>query len=76
MNDGRWQLVRLEVGVGWSGDGMNKTSHVAESRRRTVLLALLAVVRVVAIIHETRLRAMAFFISGWDEGMETNGELL
>ena len=62
--------------MGWSSDGMNKTLRVTKSRRRTVLPALLAVVQVVAIIHETRLRAMAFFMSGWDEGMGTNGELL
>jgi len=54
---------------------MNKTSHVAKSQQRTVLPALLAVVRVLAVVHETRLRAMAFFMSGWDEGMGTNGEL-
>ena len=40
------------------------------------MLALLAVVQVVVVIDETRLRAMAFFMSGWDEEMGTNGELL
>ena len=62
--------------IGSSGDGMNKTSHVTKSQRRTVLSALLAVVRVVLVVHETWLRVMAFFMSGWDEGMGTNGELL
>ena len=39
--------------------------HVAKSQRRTVLPALLVVVRAVALVHETRfLRAMEFFMSG------------
>ena len=55
---------------------MNRKLHVEKSQQRTVLPALLVVVRVVAVVHETRLMAMAFFMSGWDDGMGTNSEVL